>query len=104
VVFGHVAENCIERAVLLSEGEVIRSEDLPASIQLPGESDSHDVSSLPKLVDGASLSDMVESYEKSILDEALKLNRGNIAATARQLRSTPRIVSYKAKQYSLAVS
>jgi len=97
-------ENCIERAVLLSEGEVIRSEDLPASIQLPGESDSHDVSSLPKLVDGASLSDMVESYEKSILDEALKLNRGNIAATARQLRSTPRIVSYKAKQYSLAVS
>jgi len=44
---------------------------------------------------------MVGVYEKAILTEALKLNRGNIAATARQLSSTPRIVGYKAKQYGL---
>ncbi len=97
-------ENCIERAVLLSDNEVIRSDVLPSSIQLPGESQKPEICGKPRLIDGASLSDMVEGFEKSILDEALKLNRSNIAATARQLRSTPRIISYKAKQYGLASS
>ncbi len=97
-------ENCIERAVLLSDGEVIRSEVLPSSIQLPGESLKPEIGAKPTLIDGASLSDMVEGYERTILDEALKLNHSNIAATARQLRSTPRIISYKAKQYGLASS
>ena len=95
-------ENCIERAVLLVEGDVIRPEVLPSSIQLPGEPAKVEVGVMPSLIDGASLSDMVEAYEKTILAEALKLNRGNIAATARQLCSTPRIISYKAKQYGLA--
>ncbi|MBV5336375.1 hypothetical protein JZU48_05210, partial [bacterium] len=58
----------------------------------------------PLLVDGASLSEMVERYEKAILTESLKLTHGNIAAAARQLLSTPRIVSYKVKQYGLASS
>ncbi len=94
-------ENCIERAVLLADGEVIRSEFLPSSIQLPGETEKPEVGTKPMLVEGASLSDMVEAYEKTILEEALKLSRENVAATARLLRSTPRIVSYKAKQYGL---
>ena len=94
-------ENCIERAVLLTDDEVIRASALPSSIQLPGEPDEAPKTVAPTLVEGVSLSDMVGEYERAILSEALKLNRGNIAATARQLKSTPRIVGYKAKQYGL---
>ncbi|MFA6633396.1 MAG: sigma 54-interacting transcriptional regulator, partial [Kiritimatiellia bacterium] len=94
-------ENCIERAVLLTDDEVIRASSLPSSIQLPGEPDEAPKPLAPTLTEGASLGDMVGVYEKAILTEALKLNRGNIAATARQLSSTPRIVGYKAKQYGL---
>ena len=94
-------ENCIERAVLLSDSEVIRSAALPVSIQLLGESEKPEIHAKPILIDGTSLGDMVETYERAILDQALKLNLGNIAATARQLHSTPRIVSYKVKQYGL---
>ena len=95
-------ENCIERAVLLADGEVIRPEVLPSSIQLCDDPDKSDTGTTPVLVEGASLGDMVERYEKTILAEALKLTHGNIAAAARQLISTPRIVSYKVKQYGLA--
>ena len=97
-------ENCIERAVLLSDGEVIRPGVLPSSIQAPSEPTAPELSVKPILVDGASLSDMVESYEKVILEEALKLSHGNIAAAARQLLSTARIVGYKAKQYGLVTA
>ena len=97
-------ENCIERAVLLSDAEVIRSDFLPSSIQIPGEPEKVEPGAKPMLIDGASLRDMVEGYERMILEEALKLNRMNVAAVARQLRSTPRIISYKTKQYNLVVS
>jgi Nif-specific regulatory protein len=94
-------ENCIERAVLLTDDEVIRADVLPSTIQMPGEPDKPEIPAKPALIEGVSLSEMVEGYERAILEEALKLSKGNIAAAARQLRSTSRIVSYKAKQYHL---
>ncbi len=97
-------ENCIERAVLLADGEVIRSEFLPSSIQAAEESERAEIGAAPMLVEGSSLSEMVEGYEKTLLAEALKLTHGNIAATSRMLLSTPRIVSYKVKQYGLTAS
>ncbi len=96
-------ENCIERAVLLADNEVIRPDVLPSSIQVPAEQDKPEIGPTPVLVDGASLSEMVEGYEKTLMAEALKLTHGNIAAAARLLDSTPRIVSYKVKQYGLGV-
>ena len=97
-------ENCIERAVLLADSEVIRPDTLPSSIQVPAEPDKPEIGTKPVLAEGASLSELVEGYEKTILAEALKLTHGNVAASARLLSSTPRIVSYKVKQYSLPVS
>jgi len=94
-------ENCIERAVLLTEDDVIRPEVLSSSIQTPDEPETCEAIASAVLVDGSSLSDMVEGYEKAILTEALKKTRGNIAAAARLLLSTPRIVSYKVHQYGL---
>lgn len=95
-------ENCIERAVLLAEGEMIRPEFLPSSIQMEDEPKPVEVGSVPVLVEGSALSDMVEGYEKALLGEALRKTHGNISAAARLLLSTPRIVSYKVKQYGLS--
>jgi Nif-specific regulatory protein len=97
-------ENCIERAVLLADSEVIRPDTLPSSIQVPAEPEKPEIGSAPVLTEGATLGDMVESYEKTILAEALKITHGNVAASARLLCSTPRIVSYKVKQYNLPTS
>jgi Nif-specific regulatory protein len=94
-------ENCIERAVLLASGEMIRQDVLPSSIQVPSEPQKPHLGPTPVLAEGASLDQMVGSYEKTILAEALKLTHGNIAGAARMLFSTPRIVSYKARQYGL---
>ncbi len=97
-------ENCVERAVLLSEDEVIKPSALPSSIQVPSEPERPEIGAKPVLEEGASLSEMVESYERTILAEALKLTHGNVAAASRLLASTPRIVSYKVKQYNLPTS
>jgi Nif-specific regulatory protein len=94
-------ENCIERAVLLADGEVIRASSLPLSIQCPEEDGASPCVVPPTLAEGASLGELVGAYEKAILNEALKLNKGNISATARQLNSTSRIIGYKVKQYGL---
>ena len=104
--YAYVKERILEGAYpggeLLSEGEVIRPGVLPSSIQVPVESEIPEIGPAPALVEGASLDDMVGSYEKTILAEALKCTHGNIAAASRLLFSTPRIVSYKVKQYGLA--
>ena len=95
-------ENSIERAVLLTEDDVIRASALPSSLQMSGGGqDEPSKVVTPTLTEDASLTDLVGAYEKAIINEALKLNRGNIAAAARQLQSTPRIIGYKAKQYEL---
>ena len=94
-------ENCIERAVLLTDGEVVEASVLPSAVQASRGERKETVSAVPTLVEGASLNEMVGSYESKILEEALKLSHNNVAATARLLRSTPRIIGYKAKRYHL---
>jgi len=95
-------ENCIERAVLLAEGAVIQADTLPVSIQnqtaTPAiETGSRRFDELGKL----SLEEMVGAYEKTILADALLKCDNNVAAVARLLSSTPRIIGYKLKQYQL---
>jgi DNA-binding NtrC family response regulator len=48
-----------------------------------------------------SLEELVGSYEKAILAESLAKCDNNVAAVARLLSSTPRIIGYKIKQYQL---
>ena len=45
--------------------------------------------------------ELTEGFERKILTEALAANNGAIAATARALRTTTRIVGYKAHKYGL---
>jgi transcriptional regulator with GAF, ATPase, and Fis domain len=47
------------------------------------------------------LEEMVGVYERTILSDALVKCDNNVAAVARLLSSTPRIIGYKLKQYQL---
>ena len=83
-------ENCIERAVLTTTDDVIHSYTLPPSLQTASETHT---SILPE--SGASLRTMLDSYEREVIVDALKQNRGIAAAAARQLATTQRILNYR---------
>ncbi|MCC8190575.1 MAG: sigma 54-interacting transcriptional regulator [Planctomycetes bacterium] len=89
-------ENCMEHAVILADGPVIRPEHLPASLRLaPPPEDS------PANLDYKS---MVENFERGILTEALTATHGNVTQAAQRLGTTTRIVSYRVRQLGLDVS
>ena len=50
---------------------------------------------------GETLKAATEAFEAELLSQALAANGGSVAATARALGSTPRIVAYKARKYGL---
>ena len=85
-------ENCIERAVLVAEGNVIHPYHLPPTLQ------TAEASGMPVSGD---LKTMVGAYERDLIRDALKSTRGNIAGAARALGTTPRILGYKIKGYSI---
>ena len=81
-------ENCIERAVLVAEGNVIYPHHLPPTLQ------TAETTGAPIRGD---LKSMVETYERDIICDALKSAKGKVAATARALSTTQRILGYKLK-------
>jgi Nif-specific regulatory protein len=85
-------ENCVERAVLMCEDQVIHSYHLPPTLQTAESSNT-----LARLT----LAKAVESYEKEIIQDALKSTRGNKARAARLLDTTERIISYKIQNYQI---
>ena len=89
-------ENCVERAVLTSTDDVIHSYTLPPSLQTADETRT---AILPE--EGASLMAMVDSYEREIIIDALKKHRGIVAAAARQLQTTQRILNYRVKKLGI---
>jgi len=91
---GNVRElkNCIERAVLICDEEVVRTYHLPPSLQT-AESSATDTN--------LSFCDAVAKFEQELLVDALKKARGNMLQAARDLRVSYRIVNYKVKKYGL---
>jgi len=85
-------ENCIERAVLLCEDQVIHSFHLPPTLQTGQTSDT-----LPDV----SLESAVERLEKEMIVDTLKHTRGNISKAAKALYTTVRKLSYKADKYDI---
>ncbi len=85
-------ENCIERAVLLCNDDVIRSEHLPPSLQM-----------IKK--DGAvakrSLTEIIENKERELIVDALKKFDGQQRKTARDLAISERVLGYKIKKYNI---
>jgi len=92
-------ENCIERAVLVSPDEVIHAYSLPPSLQT---ADQTNTALIPR--EGASLKEMLGSYEREVIIDALKRRRGSAAAAARDLQTTPRIINYAIKRLHIKPS
>ena len=85
-------ENCIERAAILSIDQVIRSHNLPPTLQSAASTDSR--------VDG-SLAAILDNVEKQMLIDALNLSKGNISKAAEQLKLTERIMGLRIKKYDI---
>jgi Nif-specific regulatory protein len=91
---GNVRElqNVIERAVLVCEGQVIHMHHLPPTLQTAEGSGT---------AMSQSLGDAVAGFERDMIEDALKMARGNRAKAARLLQATRRVVNYKIKQYHI---
>jgi len=91
---GNVRElqNCMERAVLICDGNAIKSIHLPPSLQ---SADSLH-SSKP-----LSLATAVENFERELIIDALKKNNGNQTKAAKSLETSLRIINYKIHSYGI---
>jgi Nif-specific regulatory protein len=85
-------ENCLERAVLLCEDQVIHSYHLPPTLQTAEDTGTHQ---------SRSLNDAVEGFERELLIDALKSSRGNMRRAAQALDTSERIFGYKVKKYEI---
>jgi len=85
-------ENCIERAVLLTRDDVIHGHHLPPSLQTAEASGTGPVEGLQAQLD---------ALERELVLDALKSSRGNMAAAARQLGLTERIMGLRVARYGI---
>lgn len=85
-------ENCIERAVLLSNDEVIHGHHLPPTLQTAEASGT---------IHKDTLSDTLEREERELIIDALKSSRGNKAGAARSLGITERLMGLRVKKYGI---
>ncbi len=85
-------ENCIERAVLLTQDEVIRAHHLPPSLQTAEASGT---------VHRGTLTATLEAVERDLIEDALKTCKGNKAKAARALGITERLMGLRVKGYGI---
>ena len=92
---GNVRElqNVMERAVLVSDGDVLHAHHLPPTLQMAGTSDD--------AATAQSLATSLAAFEKDLIQDALKMSRGNRAKAARLLQTTSRIMNYKVRRYRI---
>ena len=83
-------ENCIERAALLCDDDVVRSDHLPPSLQMAKKSIETGSLTLPA---------KVETLEREMIVDALKKTQGCQRHAAIELGITERMLGYKIKKY-----
>ena len=86
-------ENCIERAVLLANGEAIEAWHLPPTLQMkPAGMQS---------ISRGKLEALVGAFERDLITDALKDVHGNQSEAARLLGTTKRIIQYKVQKHGI---
>lgn len=85
-------ENCIERAVLLCEDDVIRSEHLPPSLQMINKGNA---TTTP------TFTEIIANKERELIVDALKKCGGQQRKAAVELGLTERILGYKIRKYGI---
>ncbi len=91
---GNVREiqNCMERAVLVCDSDVIRSTHLPPTLQRADMADNRE---------NLSFDHQIKHLEKELIIDSLKKARGIKSKAAKHLSTTERILGYKMKQYHI---
>ena len=87
-------ENCVERAVLLSEDDVIHGHHLPPSLQTAEASGT---------VFRGRLASNLAGVERELILEALKSCRGNMATAAKVLGVSERIMGLRVRKYGIDI-
>jgi len=87
-------ENCVERAVLLSEDDVIHGHHLPPSLQTAEASGT---------AFRGRLTGSLAGVERELILEALKSYRGNMAKAARALGISERIMGLRVRKYDIDI-
>jgi len=85
-------ENCIERAVLMSNDDVIHGHHLPPTLQTAEASHTEARDTLQQALD---------NLEREMLMEALKSSRGNKARAARALGITERVMGLRVQKHGI---
>ncbi|HPO31033.1 MAG TPA: helix-turn-helix domain-containing protein, partial [Candidatus Hydrogenedentes bacterium] len=85
-------ENVIERAVILTDDDVIHGHHLPPTMQTAEASNT---------VMKGTLTETLERVEREMIIEALKNNRGNKAKAARQLGISERLMGLRVEKYGI---
>jgi Nif-specific regulatory protein len=85
-------ENVMERAVLVAEENVVEGHDLPPQIQQTNIQTGNKPGTFENLV---------ESYEKELIIDALKDSNGNQTDAADLLKTTKRIIQYKIEKFNI---
>ena len=85
-------KHLIERAVLLSNDDVIHGHHLPPTLQTAEASGT-----TPR----GSLQSAVSAIERELIQDALKWARGNLARAARSLNVSERIMGLRVRKYRI---
>ena len=85
-------ENCIERAVLLCNEDVVRSEHLPPSLQMVDQTEHREK---------RTLTEVIENKERELIVDALKKTGGHQKKAAFELGITERMLGYKIRKYNV---
>jgi Nif-specific regulatory protein len=87
-------ENCIERACILSEDNVLHSYHLPPTLQTAESSDTQAK---------GGLTESVEKLEKQLIHEALTTTKGNMAKASELLQVTERMLGTRVKKFEIDI-
>jgi len=85
-------ENCIERAVILSNNDVIHGHHLPPTLQ---------TAEATRTIHTGTLQTTMDNVERELILDALKSSRGNRAKAARALEITERLMGIRAKKHGI---
>ncbi len=99
---GNVRElrNVIERLVIMSEGKIIGETDVLASLP-SGRDRTEDAADLPEETGPLSFREIVDRFEKSILEREFRAANGNISELARKLKTDRANLYRKLKEYGI---
>jgi Nif-specific regulatory protein len=85
-------ENCVERAVLITDDDVVHGHHLPPTLQ------TADASNTPMT---GTLEETMYRVEREMIIEALKNSSGNKAEAARDLGITERLMGLRVKKFDI---